>query len=320
MGAEQIRSHAAGIPGEVWFLLGTLKKEKENRMTQTTAHSLQCLLMRKAQFAVIGLSVFALLGTGASAQTAKKGVGSYSNVSHAAADMKAMRVGWYYNWGTVPDGATPGVQFVPMIWSHKNVTDAELSAAKAAGAGLLLGFNEPDNHGQGNMTVKQAVADWPKLVATGLRLGSPASQTGDDTKPNGWLARFMAQAKTHGLRVDFVCIHPYQSALDPVQATKDLQAEIEHVHNAYGLPIWVTEYGMVNWNTNANPDAPTAARFAALSAAMMDRLPYVERYAWYSLIPNQGTLSLTNSDGSLNVIGNAWADAAGGARPPHRHL
>jgi hypothetical protein len=37
----------------------------------------------------------------------------------------------------------------------------------------------------------------------------------------------------------------------------------------------------------------------------------VERYAWYSLIPNQNTLSLENSNGTLNVIGRAWAEAAG---------
>lgn len=262
---------------------------------------------------VLALVCAAVLGTGASARVAKKGVGSYAGVPHAAADMAALRVGWYYNWGTVSDGPTPGVQFVPMIWSHKNVTDAELNAAKATKAGVLLGFNEPDNHGQANMTVAQAIADWPRLEVTGLRLGSPASQTGDDTKPDGWLARFMAQARARHLRVDFVCIHPYQSALDPARATADLKKEIEYIHRAYSLPIWVTEYGMVNWgDANANPDAGTAAQFAALSAAMMDRLPYVERYAWYSLIPNQGTLSLTNPDGSLDVVGTAWQHAAGG--------
>ena len=249
-------------------------------------------------------------------QVAKKGVGSYSNVSNAAAAMTAMRIGWYYNWGVAPDGATPSVQFVPMIWSHKNVNDEELKAAKATGAGVLLGFNEPDNHGQGNMRVDEAIADWPKLMATGLRLGSPASQTGDDLKPNGWLAQFMDKAKARHLRVDFVCIHPYQANLDPTQATADLKREIEYVHTQYGLPVWVTEYGMVNWgDANANPDAATAARFAVESAAMMDRLPYVERYAWYSLIPNQGTLSLTNSDGSPNVIGEA-SQAAGGNKNP----
>jgi lysophospholipase L1-like esterase len=249
---------------------------------------------------------------GIKSSVAKKGVGNYPSVPQAVAGMEALHTGWYYDWGTKPVGATPGIQFVPMIWGPGNVTSQELAAAKASGTGVLLGFNEPNVHGQSNMTVGQAIADWPLLEATKMRLGSPAVGTGEDVKPDGWLAQFMTQAKAHNFRVDFICLHPYQSNFDPVQATKNLQTELEYIHHTYGLPIWVTEYGMVNWDTNTYPDATTAAQFATLSAAMMDRLPYIERYAWYSLIPNQDTLSLTNSDGSLNAIGDAYAAAAGG--------
>ena len=271
-------------------------------------------LKRQAQRLVIGLSAVALLAPTVFAQVARKGVGNYPGIPNAIVDMSTLHLGWYYDWGTSPVGATPGIQFVPMIWGQKNVIPEELAAAKASGAGVLLGFNEPNVHGQSNMTVAQAIADWPQLEATGLRLGSPAVGTGEDTKPNGWLAQFMAQAKAHGYRVDFLCVHPYQSAFDADQATKNLRVELEYVHKTYHLPIWVTEYAMVNWDDNTYPDAATAAKFATLSAAMMDRLPYVERYAWYSLIPHQGTLSLTNGDGSLNRIGTAWQHAAGGSR------
>jgi hypothetical protein len=75
-----------------------------------------------------------------------------------------------------------------MIWGQADVTTKELAAAKASGAGVLLGFNEPNVHPQSNMTVEQAIADWPELMATGLRLGSPATGWGDDTDPHGWLA------------------------------------------------------------------------------------------------------------------------------------
>ncbi|MGP8235114.1 MAG: glycosyl hydrolase [Limisphaerales bacterium] len=261
--------------------------------------------------ATLALSFTMLLGAGA--QVAPKGVGNYPRIPRAIANLADLHVGWYYDWGTAPVGAAPGIQFVPMIWGHNNVNQRNLGAAVTTGAGVLLGFNEPNESGQAHMTVEQAIADWPQLEATGLRLGSPATGTGDDTKTNGWLAQFMAQAKAHGYRVDFVCIHPYQANFDVAQATEDLRKEIAYVHDTYHLPIWVTEYAMVNWNTSAYPDAETAARFATSSAAMMQGLSYVERYAWYSLIPNQKTLSLANSDGSLNVIGQAWAGAAGSA-------
>ncbi len=39
---------------------------------------------------------------------------------------------------------------------------------------VLLGFNEPDMSSQSNMTVSDALRLWPRLMATGMRLGSPA--------------------------------------------------------------------------------------------------------------------------------------------------
>ena len=258
------------------------------------------------------MATLLFLGSSAMGQVAPKGVGDYPGIPRAVANLSALHVGWYYDWGTAPVGSAPGVQFVPMIWSHGKVNPAALHAAVAARAGVLLGFNEPDVESQANMTVAQAIADWPQLAATGLRLGSPAPGTGEDVKTNGWLARFMTQIKAHGYRVDFICLHPYQSDFDPVRATENLRHELEYIHNTYHLPIWVTEYGLVDWHQNTYPDAATAGRFATLSAAMMHGLPFVERYAWYSLIPHQQTLSLANGDGTLNVIGQAWTGAAGG--------
>lgn len=254
-----------------------------------------------------------MMGAGAFAQVAPKGVGNYPGVPNATANMNALHIGWYYDWGTAPVGKSPGIQFIPMIWAHDNVNPQEINAAIGSGAGILLGFNEPDVPSQSHMTVAQAIADWPQLQASGLRLGSPATGTGDDTKPDGWLAQFMQEIKARGYRVDFICIHPYQSSFNVAQATKNLRQEIKYVRDTYHLPVWVTEYGMVNWENNTYPDAITAARFATASAAMMKDLPYVERYAWYSLIPNQRTLSLENSNGTINVIGRAWAKAAGSA-------
>jgi len=103
----------------------------------------------------------------ASAQVAPKGVGDYPGVPRATANLNALRVGWYYDWGTSPVGESPGIQFVPMIWGHGNVNQKDLGAAVASGAGILLGFNEPNEKTQSLMTVEQAIADWPQLEATG---------------------------------------------------------------------------------------------------------------------------------------------------------
>ena len=38
----------------------------------------------------------------------------------------------------------------------------------------VLGYNEPDQPDQSNMTVAQVLAGWPEIYKTGLRVGSPA--------------------------------------------------------------------------------------------------------------------------------------------------
>lgn len=41
---------------------------------------------------------------------------------------------------------------------------------------------------------QQAIAAWPTLMASGLRLGSPAlSASEDGTDPNSWIGQFMQQ-------------------------------------------------------------------------------------------------------------------------------
>ena len=46
-----------------------------------------------------------------------------------------------------------GVQYVPMISKAQYATASAISAAKATGSGVLLGYNEPDISTQGNNTV-----------------------------------------------------------------------------------------------------------------------------------------------------------------------
>jgi hypothetical protein len=185
---------------------------------------------------------------------------------------------WYYNWKPAPgaDAKDTRAEFVPMIWDEQNL-DAHLAAARQSGATVLLGFNEPDNREQANMTVAEAVVLWPKLMATGLRLGSPAPTT--DTR---WLDAFMIEAKRHNLRVDFMCLHWYGDITGdrPVEA---LRQYLQRVHDRYRLPIWLTEFSGADFDHHKRrttvQDNATFARDAAL---LLESLPYVERYAWFS--------------------------------------
>ncbi|MET0418563.1 MAG: glycoside hydrolase family protein, partial [Actinoplanes sp.] len=198
-----------------------------------------------------------------------------------AGAMTDVGANWYYNWGTNDDSMPADAEFVPMIWDENVVTPANLAKVKSEGR-TLLGFNEPDLPGQAEMTVEQALDLWPQLQATGMRLGSPAVAFGGNT-PGGWLDRFMTGARQRGLRVDFITLHWYGSDFSSAAAGQ-FMGYVKAVHDRYQLPIWVTEYGLMNFTgTPKFPNTQQITAFITESTRQLEAAPYVERYAWFSL-------------------------------------
>lgn len=261
---------------------------------------------------VLGL-LFAMIASAALAQ--KAGIGAWENPSYTMLEWieEAPALGWYYNWRTDQiwhaGGQSRSVEFVPMIHGAGDVgkqIDSDLRVR------ALLGFNEPDAkvNGQPVISVEKAIELWPKLEARGLRLGSPATKQSATLGRNSWQRRFMNEVEARGLRVDFMAVH-YYSSDGSVAAFK---AWLEAVHAEYGRPIWVTEFAYIDWG---RPGAATHARnavFAEAAIAMMGRLPFVERHAWFAANPYpwQGAtpaVNLLDNDLRLTAIGEAFERA-----------
>jgi hypothetical protein len=245
------------------------------------------------------------------ASGAKKGVGvwTFGGVSQALA---ASGVSWYYTWNTQHQGVTtPGsASFVPMIWGAKSVTDASLAQARAEGP-YLLGFNEPDMAQQSNMSVEQALGLWPKLMAAGKVLGSPAVAYGADTA-GGWLDRFMSGAKAKGYRVDFITLHWYGGDFRTPQAVQQLTSYLSSVYERYHKPIWLTEYALIDFSQGTRfPSAQQQADFVTASTKALDALPYVQRYAWFGLgaDPAKPSSGLFTNGTTATAAGRAFQSA-----------
>ncbi|MEV7289871.1 sigma-70 family RNA polymerase sigma factor [Streptomyces sp. NPDC093252] len=213
----------------------------------------------------------------------KKGVGvwDFNGVSQA---LGASGARWYYNWNSQHPGvSTPAsASFVPMIWGEASVTDAQLTQARANGP-YLLGFNEPDMAEQSNMSVDRALELWPRLMAAGRVLGSPAVATGADT-PGGWLDRFMSGAEAKGYRVDFITVHWYGGDFRTAQAVDQLTSYLAAVYERYRKPIWLTEYALIDFSQGTRfPSAEQQADFVTASTEALNDLSYVQRYAWFGL-------------------------------------
>lgn len=219
-------------------------------------------------------------------RSSKRGVASSRYLRTSPSVLTRVGAAWAYDWSAQAPRRTRGLDWVPMVWGSGSLTPAvlrSLTAAERRGqTRYLLGFNEPDSSSQASMSPEQAARLWPELERTGLKLGSPAPAVPGD----GWLARFMSLTKRRRLRVDFIALHYYQDFTDP-HAVDDLRRQLIGIHDRYRKPIWITEIGAIDLRAWGEPmmRAPTFARADAYMTSlftMLDRLPFVQRYAWFT--------------------------------------
>jgi hypothetical protein len=270
---------------------------------------------------VAGLAGWVGVGGAGGTSLSKRGVASAKYLSTDPAKLDRLDVSWAYDWSSqLPRESDGGhVQWVPMVWGAASVTGQAISALTAdrkhGRAVDLLGFNEPDSASQSNMTPLQAANLWPQLEATGLQLGAPAPAVPGD----GWLARFMKLVRARHLRVDFLTVHVYQDFTNP-SAVSQLKQELRSLYATYHRPIWVTEIGTFDIRTWGEPmqRPPTyalAQRYMKAVTAMLNALPYVQRYAWFTdncwSTPACRYGSLFNGRNQLTSIGRAYARASG---------
>ena len=226
-------------------------------------------------------------------------------------DVLALKPFWYYTWGKELNGGSPqNCEFVPMFWGAADVTANNLAAVKKlkddGKIKYVLGFNEPNNGGQSNMSVSQALKLWPQLESLGLPLGSPAA----DWPTSSWIYEFLDSCKAEGKRVDFICVHMYANCDENVYLNT-----IKDVYNKYKLPIWITEFAPADWSAQKPADNPySAAQVLAFMQSILPKLEaldYVKRYSWFSGDPKSAQMwssALIDVNGNLTELGKWYAN------------
>jgi hypothetical protein len=261
----------------------------------------------QAKGAALADAASAARPTAAQPPFARKGVSAWSFPGVRQALRKSGAT-WYYTWSVSHGGITAprGVGFVPMIWGSGSVTTANLNQARREG-NVLLGFNEPDMASQSNMSVSQALSLWPRLMSTGMRLGSPAVAFGGDT-PGGWLDQFMKGAAAKHYRVNFITLHWYGGDFTTSDAVSQLKGYLKAVWARYHRPIWLTEFALIRFGaTTTFPSPQQQAAFVTAATRMLRGLSFVWRYAWFAL-------PATSGDGTAGLFRpGAVATAAGRA-------
>ncbi len=247
-------------------------------------------------------------------QASKKGwVGGNNKVNppEGYLDQQADATGssWVYCWGTSADWCVSpqakgqpwrNQEFVPEKWGRGGSKDWKIIANDLSST-HLLSYNEPDHGEQSNVSVEQALEEWPKHLESGLRLGSPA------TTDFSWLYRFMDGCRERNYRVDYVAIHAYwggSGSSVQVTSVKDWYNKLKEIHEKTGCPIWITEWNNgANWTHESWPSDKAAQQekqraFMEEVLAMMDTCDFIERYSVYNWVEEKrslfwGNLNLT---------------------------
>ena len=199
---------------------------------------------------------------------------------------------WSYSW-SADQNSSAGVEYVPIRQNGGWPGWSEISGKQYVTH--VLGFNEPDHTEQSNLTVVQALAQWPDMMRTGLRIGSPAVTN------NSRIYAFMDSCKAKNYRVDFVAYHAYWGGKSPANWYNDLKA----IHERTGRPLWITEWNNgANWTTESWPtsDHTLSAANAAKQLAdlkgiltVLDTAHFIERYSIYNWVQDCRAMILADT-------------------------
>ncbi len=209
---------------------------------------------------------------------------------------------WLYTWSA--DGSSSkDVEYVPIHakrwWPSYSTINAINNVTH------LMGYNEPDHSEQQDGTmipVSEAIADWPNMFKSGLRIGSPA------TTDFNWLYSFMDECKKRDYRVDYVVVHAYWASKTPTQWYNDLKA----VYDKTGRPIWIKEWNNgANWTTESWPSSwseQMTKQYNDIKGILqvLDTAHFVERYSIYNWV--EAKRSVINDDNAFTPMGIYYRD------------
>ena len=215
--------------------------------------------------------------------------------------------GWAYNWDASVHADWVDREYVTQ--HHHEGWPGIADVGNNSGSANILGNNEPDNKAddkEQDIDVKNVLANWPQMMATGRRLGSPAVAGNYN-----WLYEFIDSVDARGWRCDFIAVHAYWLKDQP-----GWKSQLEGISKRCGgRPIWITEmnYG-ANWTNWPGSDTKgTDANYAIQLQHMgpildyLNDAPYIERYAYYN---NVQDCRYAIAGDKLTPIGEKYASLA----------
>jgi len=246
----------------------------------------------------------ALSGTG-SGGGGKVGLAWANGPSMSIKPFVTKDVSYVYTWSPdiYPNAASFGLRNMPMLWGDDQTSDFT-KLVKKGYADAVMGFNEPNEPGQSNMTPEHGASLWKQYIQPLDALGyttmvAPATSS----NPNGkvWVQNFMT-ACNGGCKPTHSGVHYYDIT------AAGFISYMEDWHNTFGLPVMPTEFACQNFNdANAQCSAQEVDDFMTTAIDFMESTSWITAYFAFGVMQNmQGVNTLNqlmNSAGQPTALG-----------------
>ena len=210
---------------------------------------------------------------------------------------KIQNSSWCYTWWVTTGTPIPTNNvFFPMNDSAwylgpslgENLSDFNRIWRTNGQSQMLMGYNEPDQATQGNLDPTNGAIYWHNFCNMDMPLVAPAAANGGGS----WLPIFFGYITNWGLRVDYLPAHLYPG--NNASASSGIWINtLQSEYNTWGIPMWTTEFGCVDWAGNQSWTEENNYNALAEFLWRAESLPWLRKYAIFSfggaLAPNPWT-------------------------------
>ena len=191
---------------------------------------------------------------------------------------------WTYGWWYVSDPNVSGVNYFPMdpdTWYRNSTVSGNLwgfqPGWRTKGYSLnIMGYNEPDHVDQANLDATNGAIYWMNDQSLDLPLAAPAAADVAGT----WNKIFFGYITNWGCRVDYLPAHEYPGNNSSASSGIWINT-LQTAYNSYGLPIWMTEWGIVDWGGTGNWSEEDNYNAMAEFLWRAESLPWLRKYSLF---------------------------------------
>ncbi|MDF7824760.1 glycosyl hydrolase [Pontiellaceae bacterium B12227] len=154
---------------------------------------------------------------------------------------------WFYSWSATAENDCEYGDYHPQQWgwftgSNPVILRDQPKWYSRAQMTCAMGFNEPDKPEQANIPEEDAADQWPRFERMQLPLVGPCPAQNNGS----WRKNYEAIAEDRGLRSEYMALHWYAGCNQG--SPQNIIDVINNVYNAYGKPIWITEFAVKDWS------------------------------------------------------------------------